>query len=41
MAMVPSYGLMVQDMKASGEMIKQMDKANLCMQMATFTKVSG
>lgn len=39
--MVLNFGLMVQDMKVSGEMIKPMDKANWYMQMVTFMKASG
>jgi hypothetical protein len=39
--MVLNYGLMAHDTKASGEMIKPMDKANWYMQMVTFMRVSG
>ena len=34
-------GLMAVDMKVNGEMIKRMDRENLCTQMAIYMKDSG
>jgi hypothetical protein len=41
MVLVLNFGLMVLDMKVSGEMTKLMVKENLYMQMVTYMKASG